>query len=93
MFDFTQQPSRTGGTIARLTDGDVLMQVAFHAGSDNLGETFLRISGAVVTEHDGQAVERFHMQYHMMAYAVPYSDDVVLVNNVAQRPVEASRAA
>lgn len=81
MFDFIQRPSRTGGTIARLVDGDVLMQVAFHAGSDNYGETFLRISASVITEHAGQEAERFHMQYHMMAHSVPYIDDAVCITD------------
>ena len=81
MFDFQQVPSRTGGTIARLDDGDVVMQVAFHAGSDNFNETFLRISAAVITEHAGQEVERFHMQYHMRAHSVPYIDDAVCITD------------
>ncbi len=87
MFDFIQLPSRTGGTIARLIDGDVLMQVAFHAGSDNFSETFLRISASVAVEHGGAECERFTVQYHMMAHSVPYIDDVVL-NNPPTRSVK-----
>lgn len=92
MFDFIQRPSRTGGTIARLVDGDVLMQVAFHAGSDNYGETFLRISASVAVDHSGAECERFTMQYHMTAHSVPYIDDVVL-NNPPTRSVRESRHA
>lgn len=93
MFDFQQVPSRTGGTIARLDDGDVFMQVAFHTGSDNLGETFLRISSSVAVEHGGAECERFTMQYHMQAHSVPYTDDVVLNNPPTRSVKECSHAA
>ena len=73
MFDFQQIPSRTGGTIARLVDGDVLMQVAFHAGDCSSGETFLRISSSVIVDDN----ERFGMQYHLDALARPYVEDDV----------------
>lgn len=93
MFDFQQVPSRTGGTIARLDDGDVVMQVAFHAGSDNFNETFLRISASVIAEHDDIRVERFTMQYESSWHRFAYYDDVVLENNVAQAAWEARHAA
>ena len=93
MFDFQQVPSRTGGTIARLDDGDVVMQVAFHTGSDNFNETFLRISASVVAEHDDITVERFTMQYESSWHQFAYYDDVVLENNVVQAAWEARHAA
>lgn len=92
MFDFQQVPSRTGGTIARLDDG-VFMQVAFHTGSDNLGETFLRISSSILTHAAGTKVERFTMQYESSWHRFAYYDDVVLLNNVAQAAWEARHAA
>lgn len=62
MFDFIQKPSRVGGVIAVLDDGDTFSQVAFHAGSDNFDETFLRISASILTHAAGAKVERFSMQ-------------------------------
>lgn len=73
MFDFQQLPSRTGGTIARLSDGDVHMQVAFHAGECSSGTSFLRICSAITVGE----VERFSMQYHMDPVARPYIEDEV----------------
>jgi hypothetical protein len=74
MFDFQQVPSRTGGTISRLDDGDVVMQVAFHTGECNSGFDFLRISGAVTVGD----VQRFSTQYHMTPSATPYIEDVAI---------------
>ena len=93
MFDFQQVPSRTGGTIARLDDGDVVMQVAFHAGTDNFNETFLRISASILTHAAGTKVERFSMQYESSWHQFAYYDDVVLENDVVQTACEASHAA
>lgn len=93
MFDFTLVPSRVGGTIAILDDGDTFSQVAFHAGSDNFGETFLRISAGILTHAAGAKVERFTMQYESSWHRFAYYDDVVLENNVAQAAWEARHAA
>lgn len=93
MFNFTPIPSRTGGTIARLADGDVVMQVAFHAGSDNFGETFTRISASLISTAVGQEVEVFHMQYHMSGHAVPYVDDAVLTTSEGVTVVHSDKEA
>lgn len=93
MFNFKQIPSKSGGTIAVLDDGDTFSQVAFHAGSDNFSETFLRISASVIAEHDDVKVERFTMQYESSWHRFAYYDDVVLENNVAQAAWEARHAA
>ena len=93
MFDFIQKPSRVGGTIAVLDDGDTFSQVAFHAGSDNFNETFLRISASILTDAAGTKVERFSMQYESSWHQFVYYDDVVLENDVAQIAWEARHAA
>lgn len=93
MFDFIQKPSRVGGTLAVLDDGDTFSQVAFHAGSDNFDQTFLRISASVLTHAAGTKVERFSMQYESSWHGLPFYDDVVLENNVAQTAWEARHAA
>lgn len=93
MFNFTLVPSRVGGTIAILDDGDNFSQVAFHAGTDNFDETFLRISSSILTHAAGTKVERFTMQYESSWHRFAYYDDVVLENNVAQAAWEARHAA
>lgn len=93
MFDFQQVPSRTGGTIAVLDDGDTFSQVAFHAGTDNFDQTFLRISASILTHAAGTKVERFSMQYESSWHQFAYYDDVVLENNVVQAAWEARHAA
>lgn len=57
MFNFIQKPSRVGGTIAILDDGDTFSQVAFHVGTDNFDETYLRISAGILTHAAGTKVE------------------------------------
>lgn len=95
MFDFQQAPSRTGGTIARLIDLEdgSIQQVSFHAGSDNHGDSFLRIASAIVDPVRG--VERFTMQYHMHGGAVPHLVDevVALTANAQEAAWEARHAA
>ena len=93
MFDFIQKPSRAGGVIAVLDDGETFSQVAFHAGTDNFNETFLRISAGILTHAAGAKVERFSMQYESSWHQFAYYDDVVLENNVAQAAWEARYAA
>ena len=93
MFDFTQKPSRVGGIIAILDDGDTFSQVAFHVGTDNFDETHLRISAGILTHAAGTKVERFSMQYESSWHQFAYYDDVVLENNVAQAAWEARYAA
>lgn len=93
MFDFQQVPSRTGGTIAVLDDGDTFSQVAFHAGTDNFDQTFLRISASILTHAAGTKVERFSMQYESSWHQFAYYDDVVLENDVVQAAWEARHAA
>lgn len=93
MFDFQQVPSRTGGTIAVLDDGNTFSQVAFHAGTDNFDQTFLRISASILTHAAGTKVERFSMQYESSWHQFAYYDDVVLENDVVQAAWEARHAA
>lgn len=93
MFNFKQIPSKAGGTIAVLDDGDNFQQVAFHAGTDNFGETYLRISAGILTHTVGGKVERFSMQYESSWHRTPYYDDVVLIDNVAQTAEEVRHAA
>lgn len=84
MFNFIQKPSRAGGTIAVLDDGDNFQQVAFHTGTDNFDETFLRISASILTRAGGDMVERFSMQYESSWHRTSYYDDLALTNSVAE---------
>lgn len=93
MFNFTQKPSRAGGTIAVLDDGDNFQQVAFHTGTDNFDETFMRISASILTRAAGDMVERFSMQYESSWHRAPYYDDLALINSVAEVSQEHRHAA
>lgn len=93
MFNFIQKPSRAGGTIAVLDDGENFQQVAFHTGSDNFGETFLRISAGILTQAAGVTVERFTMQYESSWHKTPCYDDVVVENQAAQVAWDSRQAA